>query len=205
MTEILYTGPVSLDKMPRIVAACHFEPNALFLAEHIPTHPIITQKERRDLLRFTYVKEGTPCTEYSSGRIFQEDRELRWERQREILRVVYLGPTDTDAEAVFVEYGMVKKQKELDALKKSVELTHYSLFGERLKSDDLPYFGKTAQPGDFAVLRIPRVLRYPVPLDGKPSARLQVCEYLNEVTGSVDLFRFQAVETWNDKKRGESA
>ncbi|MBV9391019.1 MAG: hypothetical protein JOY96_03910, partial [Verrucomicrobia bacterium] len=68
----------------------------------------------------------------------------------------------------------------------------------------LSYFGNTAQPGDFAVVRIPRVLHYPLPLNDEPAARLLVYEYRNELTGNVDLFRFQKVETWNDKKRGES-
>ena len=205
MTEILYAGPVALEKMPQIVAACHFEPEARFLAEHIPTQVIISREERQELLRFTYVREGTPCADYTSGRIFQEDRELRWERQKETLRVVYLGPADTNAEAIFLEYGMKDKKEDLAALEKSQELKYYALFGERIKEADLRYFGKTAQPGDFAVVRIPRVLRYPVKPDDKPAARLLVCEYHNKATGSVDLFRFQELETWNDKKGGVSA
>ena len=206
MTEILYTGSISGDKMPQIVAACHFEPEARFLAENIPTHVIITPEERRELLCFKYVKEegGTPCAKYTSGRIFQEDRELRWERQKDMLHVVYLGAADTDTEAIFVEHAMKNKNADLAVLKKSEQPRYYALFGERIKDEDLSYFGKTAQPGDFAVVRIPRVLHYPLPLNDEPAARLLVYEYRNELTGNVDLFRFQKVETWNDKKRGES-
>jgi hypothetical protein len=208
MTEILYAGPVALEKMPQIVAACHFEPEALFLAENIPTHLIITQKERQELLCFKYVGKvmdengDVPCAKYTTGRIFQDDRELRWERQKETLRVVYLGPADNNAEAIFLEYGMKNKEEDLAALEKSQELKYYALFGERIKEADLRYFGKTAQPGDFAVVRIPRVLSYPIKPDDEPAARLLVCEYHNKATGSVDLFRFQELETWNDKKRG---
>lgn len=204
MTEILYAGSVPLEKMAQIVAACHFEQDALFLAENIPMQPVILQQVRRDLLRFTYVKEGTPCAAYSSGRIFQEDRELRWERQKEILHVVYLGPADTNVEIILLENGLKNKNDRLAELKKSLEPKYYALFGERLKEEDLPYFGKTARPGDFAVVRIPRVLHYPVPQNDEPAVRLLVCEYFNEAMGSVDLFRFQALETWNDKKRGVS-
>jgi hypothetical protein len=202
MTEILYAGTISRDKMPLLVTACHFEPEARFLAEHIPNRFIETAQARRELLRFMYVKDGTPCAAYVTGRIFQEDRELRWEQHKEAFRVVYLGPTDSTDENIFYEYGLKNKGKELEALKKSSEPTYYYLFGERLKTEDLPYFGKTAQPGDFAVVRIPRVLRYPVPQDDKPSVRLLVREYHNAVTGNVDLFRFQGLETWNDKKGG---
>src|SRR5450631_442463 len=99
MAEILYAGAVPLEEMPQIVAACNFERDARFLAENIPTHLVSTPEERQNLLSFTYVKEGIPYSAYSSGRIFQEDRELRWERQKDQLRVVYLGPPDVNAES----------------------------------------------------------------------------------------------------------
>jgi hypothetical protein len=202
MAEILYAGAVPLEEMPQIVAACNFEQDARFLAENIPTHLVSMPEERHNLLRFTYVKEGIPYSASSSGRIFQEDRELRWERQKDQLRVVYLGPPDINAESVFLEHQMKSKEDDLALLRKSDEPKLYALFGERIKEDDLRYFGKTAELGDFAVVRIPRVLRYPVDLNEKPAARLLVCEYRNKATGNVDLFRFQAVEAWNDKKRG---
>lgn len=208
MTEILYAGPVPFEQMPKIVAACHFDLDALFLAENIPTHVILTQKERRELLCFKYVREvvdkkgDMPCAKYTTGRIFQKDRELRWERQKDMLRVVYLGVADTNAESVFLEHEMKNKKEDLALLKKSDEPKYYALFGERIKDEDLRYFGKTAQPGDFAVVRIPRVLHYPVLQNNEPAVRLLVYEYRNEVTGSVDLFRFHSLETWNDKKGG---
>lgn len=204
MSEILYTGLPSIDKMLQIVAACHFDPDALFLGELLPTHPIVTRKERHDLLLFTYAKDEIPYTKYTSGRIFQQDRELRWEKQQDQIRVIYLGPAENNITGILEEYGLKSKQETLDALTRSTEETWYSLFGERIKSVDLPYFGKSAQPGDFAVVRIPRVLRYPVCQNDEPSARLLVCEYHNKETDSVDLFRFQAVEAWNDKNRGGS-
>ena len=119
-----------------------------------------------------------------------------------MLHVVYLGPTDANAESIFREHGMKNKEKDFLVLKKSEEPKYYALFGERIKDDDLRYFGKTAQPGDFAVVRIPRVLHYPVLQNDEPAVRLLVREYHNAVTGNVDLFRFQALETWNDKKGG---
>ena len=204
MNEILYTGLPSVDKMSQIVAACHFGPDALFLAEQLPTHTIVTREERYALLRFSYAKEGTPCTEYTSGRIFQPDRELRWEKQRDQIRVIYLGPAEDNIAGILEEYRLRSKQETLNALTKNTKPTWYSLFGERIKSEDLPYFGKSARPGDFAVVRIPRVLRYPVAINDEPSARLLVCEYHNKATDSVDLFRFQAAEAWDDKNRGGS-
>ena len=151
-----------------------------------------------------YVKDGTPCTGYTTGRIFQKDRELRWEKHKEKFRVVYLGSPENVAANIFHECGLLPQEKELKELEKSQQATHYYyLFGERLKKEDLPYFGKTAQAGDFAVVRIPRVLHYPiVDPDENPSVRLWVREYHNPATGNVDLFRFQALEPWDDKKGG---
>lgn len=202
MAEILYAGAIPLEEMSQIITACNFEQDARFLAENIPTHVVITAEERRNLLCFTYVKEGIPYSAYSSGRIFQEDRELRWERQKDKLRVVFLGPPDINAESVFLEHKMKSKAEDLALLKKSDEPEYYALFGERIKENELHHFGKTAKLGDFAVVRIPRVLRYPVDVNKEPAARLLVCEYRNKATGNVDLFRFQRVEAWNDKKRG---
>ncbi|HWS84697.1 MAG TPA: CRISPR-associated protein Csx19 [Ktedonobacteraceae bacterium] len=192
MAEILYTGLVAAEKVQKIVAYCNFTLDALFLAEQIPTHFITNPQERLDLLRFTYFKSSPSCIEYTSGRIFQEDRELRWEKQEDKWRVVYLGEAENGTE--LQEYKLKENQK-FASLTKGTEPKYYYLFGERLRPDDLKKLGKVAQPGDFAVVRIPRILRYPVCQDNHRYVRLAVCEYLEAVTGRVALFRFQRLET----------
>jgi hypothetical protein len=192
MAECLYAGPVTANEMPRIVAACHFTRDALFLAEHIPQQTIASTQEGRDLLRFTVFEEelAHACAAFVSGRIFQEDRELRWEKQGERLQVVYLGPVHE--ESPFAD--TLQPGTALATLKKRAEPTYYYLFGERLEPDDLKKLGKIAQPGDFAVVRIPRILRYPVAQNNLKYARLAVCEYLDATTNRVALFRFQRLE-----------
>src|SRR6266852_2937085 len=192
MAEILYTGLVAAEEVQQVVAHCHFTQDALFLAEQIATHFITKPQERLDLLRFTYFKSSPSCIEYTSGRIFQEDRELRWEKQEDKWRVVYLGQAENDAE--LQEYKL-RKNEEFSSLTKRTELKYYYLFGERLRPDDLKKLGKVAQPGDFAVVRIPRILRYPVRQNNRRYVRLAVCEYLEAATGRVALFRFQCLET----------
>ena len=83
MVERLYAGSVPADQMPRIVAACAFTQDAFFLAEDIPHHLITSSQEGRDLLHIAVFEEklAYTCATLSSGRIFQEDRELRWENR----------------------------------------------------------------------------------------------------------------------------
>lgn len=191
MKECLYTGQVAAAEMPRIVVACHFAPEARFLAEQLPNRFISSTQEGRDLLCFTCFAEplAHACTRYTSGRIFQEDRELRWEQQGQRLHVVYLGPED---EGILAD--ALQPRDALTTLTKKT--AYYYLFGERLKPEDLAKLDKIARPGDFAVVRIPRILRYPVEQNDLPYTRLVVCEYL-DAASVVTLFRFQHLETVN--------
>jgi hypothetical protein len=195
MVEVLCTGIVSVDKMQQIVTHCHFGQDALFLAEQLPNYVITGAEERKNLLRFTYFKSSPSCSEYTSGRIFQEDRELRWEMQGKRMRVVYVGQADESTD--LQEYGL-RKSAEFDSLIKSAKPKYYYLFGERLRPGDLKKLGKVAEPGDFAVLRIPRILRYPTQQNNQRYVRLVVCEYLEAKTNRLELFRFQRLETMGE-------
>ncbi len=192
MTEIVYTGLVTAEEMGQVVAHCHFSQEARFLAEQLPTHIVNNRQERLDLLQFIYFNSDLSCAEYTSGRIFQEDREMRWEKQGEKIRVVYLGSAKHEAE---LHDDPLRPNDMLSALTKKT--TYYYLFGERLRKDELDKMGKAVQKGDFAVVRIPRILRYLVDNDDKRYARLKVCEYLEPETKRIVLFRFQSVEAWS--------
>jgi hypothetical protein len=52
------------------------------------------------------------------------------------------------------------------------------------------------RPGDFAELRIQRVLRYPAPghVPDKGYVQLQVKEYVDPGSGQVQFFRFQGLD-----------
>ena len=194
MEEILYTGLIASDKdkMLQVVDHCHFTEDALFLAEQLPTTIISSQKQRLNLLRFTSIQDSPPCIEYATGRIFQDDRELRWEKQGNEIHIVYLGPAES---GVDLQEDKIRENPELETLIKQPEPGYYYLFGERLRPKDLEKLNKVAQAGDFAVLRIPRILRYPVAQNEKRYVRLVVCDYLDKATGHVALFRFQRLET----------
>lgn len=193
MAERLYTGPATADEMPRLVAACRFGQEALWLAEQIPQEMISDLQKGRDLLCFRHFEEklAQKCANFSSGRIFQDDRELRWERQGERLHVVYLGPAGDESRFA----DTLQPCEALATLRSGT--AYYYLFGELLGPKDLEKLSRVAQAGDFAVVRIPRILRYPLSqeeLEGAKYARLAVCEYVEAETSRVILFRFQRLE-----------
>ncbi len=191
MVEILYTGKITFDKFSQLIVACHFPPEALVLTERLPEQ-VVRAEERLALLQFTYFSTNISIVGYTSGRIFQRDAELRWEKQEEKIHAVYIGPQEHSA---ILRDADLQEQHELATLKKRDKPAYYYLFGERLRQDDLNKIGPSAKPGDFAEVRIPRLLRYPVKLDQKRYIRLAVCEYIDERTGQVALFRFQGLET----------
>lgn len=185
MTEKIYTGDVY--DIAGLIANCKFQlkEKVLFLAEKSPQHVVEKAEERLELLRFTYFDENIPFADYTSGRIFHPDFELRWEKIDErAVRVVYVG------EERSIEPLQVKNDLKL---KKNSDIKYYYLFGKRLEPEELELIGKPATEGDFAEVRIPRLLRYP-PLENAKRVHLGVCEYVQETTGKLELFRFQSLE-----------
>src|SRR5204862_6862422 len=125
---------------------------------------VIDDRERQDLLRFVFFEPGKAeqareLASYTSGRIFQEDAELRWEKQGTMMRVVYLGMEEYISTPS--AYGLQENQ-EWRKLALQEETKYYYLFGERLKKEDIGKMGRTASREDFAQVRIPRLLRYPL-------------------------------------------
>lgn len=192
MEEALYAGEVTVNDFPQFVIDCGFSHDAYALVEQLPAWVITRANERQDLLRFTHFDPAIPFAAYTSGRIFDEDAEMRWEKQGNMMQVVYLG-TKGRVE-VLLRYKLQKKD-DLATLKPT-DKKKYVLFGERIRSDDLKKIGPAAQTGDFAEVRIPRILRYPVPQNEQRYARLTVREYLDEQSRVV-LFRFQNLESWS--------
>jgi hypothetical protein len=183
MEEMLYAGPV--DDITALIAACKFTSDALFLAEILPPHVVVSAKERQDLLCFAYFDAEIPFAKYTSGRIFHQDFELRWQKNEGETDAVYLG-TKRDI-------PLLKKDLKL---KKSDKPKYYYLFGERLKPGDLDKIGVPAEERDFAFaeVRIPRLLLYrPAPQNAR-RVRLVVREYLDEETSEVKLFRFESLK-----------
>src|SRR5437588_400776 len=125
MTEMLCVG--SVDDIGRLITECQFPSEALFLAEMFPQHVIVKAEERQDLLLFAHFDSRMPFAQYTSGRIFHQDFELRWESNDGKIQVIYLG----------VKCSLpALEQREL-TLKKRAKPRYYYLFGERLSPEEL--------------------------------------------------------------------
>lgn len=192
MEEVLYAGHVPASDFSQLVADCNFPSSAYILIERFPDQVITNTRDRQNLLRFAHVDQNILFADYTSGRVFDEHAELRWEKQGNTLQTVYLG--SQDRVPVLLKYKL-QESHELSTLKPAEE-KRYVLFGERLSSQDLMKIGSAAQPGDFAEVRIPRLLRYPVPQDTQRYVRVVVREYLDRESRVV-LFRFQDLKQWS--------
>ncbi len=199
MADMVYTGRI--DDIDALVASYKFSPQAYVLVEQYPKHIVTGTQERQNLLLFIHLKElgsdpykNIHLNSYTSGRVFDQHAEIRWERmtqaqqQERKFQVVFVGPEH--------EQLHLKKDSEQSEKLGEPRNTHYYLFGVRLDTDDIDAIGSTAQEGDFAQLRIPRLLRYPSPSDGQRARRLrlEVSEYVDEDTSKVRLFRFRDLQ-----------
>lgn len=194
--EVLYTGPVILNDFQQFVQDCDFSSGAFVLVERLPEQVVSGAKARQDLVRFSHFEQDFPFAHYTSGRVFDEQAELRWERQGGMMRVVYFGSNRRTH--VLLNYKLQANNK-LDELKPGEE-KEYFLFGERLEPEDVRRIGPPAQLGDFAEVRIPRLLRYPpVGQDNQPFLQLVVREYL-DTENRVMLFRFQNLKPGSRKQ-----
>ncbi len=187
--ELLLAGSVPHKDFSAFIKAYKIPDDAitLMLLEKQP-RDVVKPKARQGLLlfeRFNPKADFAPYTSYTSGRIFHTQGELRWERQQADMQVVYTGDR---------EYKPELNDSEEMALGAYDSVTRsYFLFGKRLDEKQLQRIGPAAQLGDFAEVRIPRLLRYPPLEELKDAERFQlaVCEYIDRATGANITYRFK--------------
>lgn len=158
---------------------------SLILLEMQP-QKMVEKEDRQNLLFFAEYPGKLPhiINEYTAGRIFHEEFELRWEKINSGLQVVYIGNKRT----------LSLPTEKTDVLKDCVRATSsYYLFGKRLDDEKVDNIGEPAQTDDFAEVRIPRLLRYPVKDKHKDYVKLNVYEYWHKVTNERILFRFRSL------------
>ncbi len=186
--EVLSTGLVA--DFTAFLATCAFPSESLVLVEQIPRHVFASQTEREGLLGFTTPDDVGALSESTSGRIFHQDFELRWERSGKeagAVQVVYLG------KAEMRPAGLLPDQK-LDTWLAGLEqqTREYYLFGTLLDTQRLREMGLPENQYSYAEVRVPRLLRYPVEAY---RLQLKVREYLEKSTGQVKLLRFEGLKT----------
>ncbi len=169
--ETLYTGTVT--DIAALIQACDFPPDAYVLVERQP-RTVVEEGGRQDLLRFDRLNEVIAdkkfdFASYTSGRVFHPRFELRWEQNAVKMgeaSVVYIG----------VERKLPEVLKPRATLRSDGKEHHYYLFGELLDQDKQSKMGLEHSQGYeyYAETRIPRLLRYPEPAQGRQPQRLQL-------------------------------
>ncbi len=188
MGDALYSSN-SVENIATFIATCHFSQDAYVLVELLPQQ-IVDNKERQNLVRFARLSDDVDLAHYTTGRVFNEQAEVRWEKIDEgLYHVMYLGDERNIAGLKKDE----KLQQELDNLERAKEPKNYYLFGEYLDAEKLTKMGIQPEEGYYAEVRIPRLLRYPAPA-GARRVQLQVREYIDKDTLAVKLFRFQGLK-----------
>jgi hypothetical protein len=190
MTEIASVNETvfanTVDDITELIEKCSFlldSAGSLILLEMQP-QKMVEKGERENLLYFADYPYELPrlISEYTAGRIFQEEFELRWEKINGKIQAVYIGRKRPVP---------LLKEKD-DVLKDCVRPTSsYYLFGKRLDDKAVERIGEPAQKGDFAEVRIPRLLRYPVKNERMNYVKLDVYEYRHKETNERVLFRFR--------------
>lgn len=186
--ELLLAETISGEDFAAFIQAYRIPPDAttLMLLEAQPHHAI-EQDARQGLLHFEFFDPAFDFTPYTSGRIFHDLGELRWERQHPNVQVVYTGHKEYKPEL------QDAKETALDAY--ALKDRAYFLFGRRLDKEQLDRIGPAARPGDFAEVRIPRLLRYPAlsTLVDAERVQLVICEYIDPATAMNVAYRFRVL------------
>lgn len=201
--EVLYKGPVT--DVAALLAAFKFPENAYVLVENMPMH-IVKDKDRQNLLYFAHwsdigkQKDPIKVADYTSGRIFAGNFELRWEQLSGKIQAVYLGERKMYEDAPHALSGLESDETTLKNLERREKSTDYYLFGQFLAEQDRQdMLLEPAEQGMayFAEVRIPRLLCYPISAPGKDSkkqrVKLVVQEYASKETGRVEFFRFSGL------------
>jgi len=184
--EIICSNVLSEANLATLLEQCAFLQQGTFLGETLPLQIVNTEK-RDALIRFIPFDATLPYkmyAQYTFGRIFHPDFELRWQHEPGQVRVMYIGIERKIPFLRVIDYLKLEKRAEQQG---------YYLFGERVIDKQTEKIGKPVGEGDFAEARIPRLLHYPVKGHGR-YVQLVVQEYLDKETKQVALHRFVAVK-----------
>jgi len=205
MTQLLVSALIAATDLPAFV--CSYTPatNApTFMLLETQAREIVEPKARQDLLRFELFDPANPkftIPPDTSGRVFHRYAELRWETFSQKVRIVFSGKSTYLPELPKSQEAVTSEK--LDDCQPAIR--NYFLYGKRLDEHQLKRIGKPAQEGDFAEVRIPRLLRYPsVPSEPKNEyLQLAVYEYIAPETGTCVAYRFYKLKSYVTRNESE--
>ncbi|NNJ12849.1 hypothetical protein EKD04_021210 [Chloroflexales bacterium ZM16-3] len=148
-----------------IAALCWADPAWMYL-ERVP-RSFLDPAAIDSALRLERLDPATPFDAWERGRIFDDAQELKWERLSNDFHVVYCGATPPGA----LTAAPVAVSNSADP--------SYFLWGQSVRPDDRADLGIDPDDPAYIELRIPRVLRYPLPLTAR-----RACVQVHELFGA---------------------
>ena len=135
--EILYTGFV--DDIAALVGTFKFSPKACVLVESMPQRVVKERQNLLQLVRLNNILDLAELTNFTSGRVFDRDFELRWERVSGKIQVVFLGTKAMYQDTLNAIPELRQDEKALQNL--TSHPRYYYLFGLLLDADDRERMG----------------------------------------------------------------
>jgi hypothetical protein len=158
ITEAARAGRLGLDELRRILQA-----NESNLQYHY-----LTRLEENRISRFDPQES---YDQWEAGRAFGRDFEIRWQKEKENIKVMILGNIPLSvpdlSDSIDLDEAFYRKEGA------------YYLWGIRLEDGS-----------GWDETRIPHLIKYPV--DGQSGRRLQLqtVEYIRKETGNLEFYRF---------------
>lgn len=152
------------------------------ILERVPKSWLDKDQEGIFFQKFNY---NSPFSTFEKGRIFDCDRELRWEiTESGKFWVVYAGK-----DIILSELNPIPTEY------LETSTSTYLLWGKKVTSEILKQLGRN-EKNLFIEIQIPRILQYPVESEANKKTRveLKALEYIDKKTGRVVFSRFYGLE-----------
>lgn len=172
MADMICTGKVA--DPTAVLQALDWSSDAAFmLLERVVDH-WLTEEEQKDGFRFDRYDEKISYADWPIGRVFDKDKELRWQKADSGFDVVYCGADDQNPPELVRLTDEFQPGKAVD----------YLLWG-RWSNDH----------GVFYEAKMPRLFKYPVEnLTDQGRVQIGVIEYRDQQTGQLHHYRFTKME-----------
>lgn len=185
MNENLYRGDLEKHVLQDLLKLL-FTPErgrAYALLEVVPSH-FMEEKQLARGLQLICFHEGLDPGEWTEGKIFNIEGELRWQKGDNTFHVIYAGSSPHAAS--FLESETLDWESSF--------LEGYYLWGERLSLENKSKMGLDPEKGLFLELQIPCAFAYPVEPEGLKRCKVNIVRYNDRASGIPQYFRMHSLQ-----------
>ncbi len=185
MPEQIYNGVLDENKLQELqdILFPTEEIECFAVLEMVP-YGYMEEHTRLEGLQFINYFPTLKTWEWSRGRIFSPDGELRWEVQQDGCHVYYAG-SSKDVSS-YLEH--LSEQFEVS------EPQGFYLWGELLSKDDLKMMGLAGLEAQYLETKIPRLFNYPITSAAKKRCILNMVCFSNPDNLIPQYFRLHSLE-----------